>query len=55
MNLQVTATIYNLDMTEKYQKNSSIDIGSDGSKKCVSIPQINGLSEYLFSVSGNER
>ncbi len=47
-NLQVTATVYNLDMTEKYQKTGSINIGSDGSEKVFQIPEINGLSNTYF-------
>ncbi len=47
-NLQVTATVYNMDMTEKYQKTSSVDIGSDGSKEVFRVPPINGLSDTYF-------
>lgn len=47
-NLQVTAMVYNLDMTEKYRKTVSVDIGSDGSEKAFQIPQIEGLSDTYF-------
>lgn len=47
-NLQVTATVYNLDMTEKYQKTSSINIGPDGSQNVFQVPHIKGLSATYF-------
>ena len=47
-NLKVTAKVYNLDLTEKYTKTASVNVGEDGVVKAFTLPQIEGLSKTYF-------
>src|SRR6476469_9186689 len=42
-NLKVTATVYNLDMTEKFNREATVDVAEDGVMRAMTIPQIDGL------------
>ncbi len=46
--IKVTAKVYNLDMTEKYSKEASLDVGSDSSTRVFTLPAIEGLSSTYF-------
>jgi exo-1,4-beta-D-glucosaminidase len=46
--LQVKSTVYSLDGTVKYTKDSVTDVAADGTKQCFIIPQIDGLSDVYF-------
>jgi exo-1,4-beta-D-glucosaminidase len=46
--LQVKATVYNLDGTLKYTKETTADVAGDGTKECFTFPQIDGLSDVYF-------
>ncbi|SHM91469.1 glycoside hydrolase family 2 protein [Mucilaginibacter sp. OK098] len=46
--LQVKATVYNLDGTLKYTKETTADVAEDGTKECFTFPQIDGLSDVYF-------
>jgi exo-1,4-beta-D-glucosaminidase len=46
--LQATAKVYNLDMTEKFSKQTSLDIESDGSKRVFTLPTPANLTPVYF-------
>ncbi|HEY8782646.1 MAG TPA: glycoside hydrolase family 2 protein [Mucilaginibacter sp.] len=46
--LQVKATIYNLDGTQKFNKEITTAVAEDGTKECFALPPINGLSNVYF-------
>ena len=47
--LKATAKVYNLDLTEKFSKTASVDIGEDGVVRAFEIPKvIDGLSKTYF-------
>lgn len=46
--LKVTARVYNLDMTEKFSKEVTLDAGPDSSNKLFTIPEISGLTPTYF-------
>jgi exo-1,4-beta-D-glucosaminidase len=46
--LKVLAKVYNLDMTEKYARELSLDVGPDSSTQAFTLPQIDGLSGTYF-------
>jgi exo-1,4-beta-D-glucosaminidase len=46
--LKATAKVYNLDMTEKYSKEASVDAASDSSLRVFALPEIEGLSTTYF-------
>ncbi len=46
--LKVTAKVYNLDMTEKFSKDATLDVGSDSSTRVFTIPEIGGLTSTYF-------
>jgi exo-1,4-beta-D-glucosaminidase len=46
--LKVTATVYNLDMAQKFNKQVTVDAGPDGSQKLFALPNIAGLSPTYF-------
>jgi exo-1,4-beta-D-glucosaminidase len=46
--LKATAKVYNLDMTEKYSKEASVDAASDSSVRVFALPEIEGLSTTYF-------
>jgi len=46
--LKVTATVYNLDGSEKFKKEVITEVGADGTKQCIALPAIDGLSNTYF-------
>ena len=46
--LKATAKVYNLDMTQKYSQEASLDIAADGVQKIFTIPAIDGLTTTYF-------
>jgi exo-1,4-beta-D-glucosaminidase len=46
--LKVTAKVYNLDMTEKYSRQASLDAASDSASRVFVIPELPGLSTTYF-------
>jgi exo-1,4-beta-D-glucosaminidase len=47
-NLKVTAKIYNLDMSEKFSKDQTVNATADSTTKLFALPQIEGLSATYF-------
>jgi len=45
---KVTAKVYNLDLTEKYSKSVSLDVGPDSAVSALTLPAIDGLSKTYF-------
>lgn len=48
--LKLTAQVYNLDMSEKFSKEASLDAGADSTNKILTLPEIDGLSSAYFLV-----
>ena len=48
--LKLTTRIYNLDMTEKFSHEDSLDAGADSTAKIFTLPDISGLSPVYFVV-----
>jgi exo-1,4-beta-D-glucosaminidase len=48
--LKVSARVLNLDMTEKFSKEVTVDAGADSTQKLIDLPQIDGLSATYFLV-----
>jgi exo-1,4-beta-D-glucosaminidase len=46
--LKLTATIFNLDGSQKFSKDASLDAPADSTAKVFEIPQIDGLSPAYF-------
>jgi len=46
--LKVTATVYNLDMREKFAKQAALDVGPDSSTRVFTLPEITDLSSTYF-------
>jgi exo-1,4-beta-D-glucosaminidase len=46
--LKARAAVYNLDLTEKFQKDVVVDAGPDSSTRIFSIPEIPGLTTTYF-------
>jgi len=46
--LKVSATIYNLDGTQKFTKETTAEVGEDGTKECFALPSADGLSDVYF-------
>ncbi|HYL95779.1 MAG TPA: beta galactosidase jelly roll domain-containing protein, partial [Terriglobales bacterium] len=46
--LKVTATVYNLDMKQKFNKQATVDAGPDSSQKLFTLPNIDGLTPTYF-------
>ncbi len=47
-NLQLTAKVYNLDMTEKFAKEETVNAPADCTNKIFTLPDIAGLSPTYF-------
>ena len=45
---RVSIKVLNLDMTEKFSNDSTVDVPSDGVTKVISLPEIDGLSSTYF-------
>ncbi|HUJ11370.1 MAG TPA: glycosyl hydrolase family 2, partial [Verrucomicrobiae bacterium] len=48
--LRVSTRVLNLDMSEKFSNESTVDVPEDGVVKVVSLPEISGLSPTYFVV-----
>ena len=46
--LKLSVKIYNVDATEKFTKDVSVDIDADAVKKALDLPQVAGLSNAYF-------
>ena len=46
--LKVTATVYNLDMSQKFNKQVTVDAAPDSSQTLFPLPSIDGLSSTYF-------
>jgi exo-1,4-beta-D-glucosaminidase len=46
--LKLTTKIYNLDMSEKFSHEDSIDAGADSTAKVLTLPEVPGLSPVYF-------
>ena len=46
--LKLTAKVYNLDMSERFSKEETVDAGADTTRKIFEIPEIQGLSPTYF-------
>jgi exo-1,4-beta-D-glucosaminidase len=46
--LKVTAKVYNLDMTEKFSREATLDVGPDSSTRVFILPELDGLSSTYF-------
>jgi len=47
-NLKVTAEVYNLDMSEKFSQEETVNASADSRSKIFSLPDIQGLSPTYF-------
>ena len=47
-NLKVTAKVYNLDMSEKFLQEETINASADSTRKIFALPDIQGLSQTYF-------
>jgi exo-1,4-beta-D-glucosaminidase len=48
--LKLTTKIYNLDMTEKFTQQNSLDAAADSTAKVFALPDVSGLSPTYFLV-----
>ena len=46
--MRATAQVFNLDMTEKFTRESSVDVPADSSSKVFNLPRIRGLTSTYF-------
>jgi exo-1,4-beta-D-glucosaminidase len=46
--LKLTTKVYNLDMTEKFSREDSLDATSDSTAKIFTLPDIDGISPVYF-------
>ena len=46
--LKLTAKIFNLDMTEKFSKETTLNAAADSTNKALAIPEVQGLSPTYF-------
>ena len=46
--LKLTATVFNLDGSQKFSKDASLDAAADSTNKVFELPQIDGLSPAYF-------
>jgi exo-1,4-beta-D-glucosaminidase len=46
--LKLTAKLYNLDMTEKFSQDSSVDAAADSTTKVLTLPEVADLSPTYF-------
>jgi exo-1,4-beta-D-glucosaminidase len=47
-NLKLTARVYNLDMTEKFSREETVNASADSTTKIFDLPEIQGLSPTYF-------
>ncbi|HEY1679137.1 MAG TPA: glycosyl hydrolase family 2 [Candidatus Sulfotelmatobacter sp.] len=48
--LKLTTKIYNLDATEKFSQENTVDAGSDSTAKIFTLPDVSGLTNTYFLV-----
>jgi exo-1,4-beta-D-glucosaminidase len=48
--LKLSTKLYDLDMTEKFSQDSSVDVPADSSTRVLTLPDIQGLSSTYFVV-----
>ena len=48
--LKLTAKIYNLDMTEKFSQQETVDVAADSTNKVLTLKEIQDLSPTYFLV-----
>jgi exo-1,4-beta-D-glucosaminidase len=48
LGLRVTAAVYNLDLTEKFHRELTVDVPADSSLRAFSLPKLDGLSATYF-------
>jgi exo-1,4-beta-D-glucosaminidase len=46
--MKATATVYNLDLSQKFSKAASLDVAPDSSNRVLVIPELEGLSTTYF-------
>jgi exo-1,4-beta-D-glucosaminidase len=46
--LKAEATVYNLDGSQKYATSAKVDVGSDSTAKCFTLPKADSLSDTYF-------
>jgi exo-1,4-beta-D-glucosaminidase len=46
--LKASAKVYNLDLSEKFSKETAVDVPSDGVVRAFTLPEIDGLSTTYF-------
>jgi exo-1,4-beta-D-glucosaminidase len=46
--MKARAWVYNIDMSEKFAKDATLDVGEDSSTRALAIPAIDGLSSTYF-------
>jgi exo-1,4-beta-D-glucosaminidase len=46
--MKVKAAVYNLDMSEKFTKEATVDLTADGAMKVLDIPKLDGLTPTYF-------
>jgi exo-1,4-beta-D-glucosaminidase len=46
--LKASATVYNLDLSEKFSNEADVDVPEDGTVRALDIPAIDGLSQTYF-------
>ena len=47
-NLKAKVEVYNLDLTQKFEKDATVDVPADGVTRVVTIPELPGLSITYF-------
>ena len=47
-NLKLTAKLLNLDMSERFSKQVTLDAAADSTNKVLSLPDVDGLSSHIF-------
>jgi exo-1,4-beta-D-glucosaminidase len=50
MGLKLTAKVFNLDMSEKFSRQASLDAAADSTNRILTLPAIDGLSPTYFLV-----
>ena len=48
--LKLTTKIYNLDASEKFSQDNTVDAGADSTQKIFTLPDVSGLSDTYFLV-----
>lgn len=46
--MAVSAKVYNMDLSEKFSKQATLDVGPDSSARAFSLPELTGLSKTYF-------